>query len=105
MGKSSSRPGNYFTAAARQAALEARAARRTKPDRFGLLEVFVVKADDRTFTWEIRRFGGLLLQREAECFTSQALARADGQLALAVLCADPDLPTFARQRRLGDQAE
>ena len=105
MEKSSSRPGNYFTAAARQAAQDARAAKRAEPDRFGAPQVFIVKAGDRAFSWELRRFGGLLLQRGAKSFASQALARADGELALAVLCADPDLPTFARQRRLGDPAE
>lgn len=99
------RPRPHFTSAARQAALEARAARRAEPDRFGLPEVFVVKADERTFTWEIRRFGGLLLQRGAESFANQAMARADGEVALAVLCVSPDLPTFARQRKSSDQDE
>ncbi len=61
-----------------------------------MLEVFVVKAGDRAFTGELRRFGGLLLQRGTESFTSQILARADGELALGVLCAAPDLPAFQR---------
>ena len=105
MTETPSQPGRHFTEAARQAARSARAAKHAEPDRFGVPEVFVVKAGDRAFTWELRRFGGLLLQRGAESFTSQTLARADGELALSVLCAAPDLPAFQRQRRSSDQAD
>lgn len=105
MTNTTSRPGRSFTSAARQAALEARAAKRAEPALFGIPQVFVVKAGDRAFTWELRRFGGLLLQRGAESFAAQATARADGEVALAVLCAAPDLLALKRQRRLSDQAD
>lgn len=82
---------------ARLAALAARAAKRAEPDTFGLPELFVVKAGDHAFTWELRRFGGVVLQRGAEAFPDQSLARADGEAALAELRASPDLPTFTRQ--------
>ncbi len=71
MAETSPQPRRYFTEAAREAARSARAAKREEPDDFGTPEVFVVKAGDRTFTWEIRRFGGLLIQRGAEFFASQ----------------------------------
>lgn len=70
-----------------------------EPDTFGLPEVFIVKADDRAFTWELRRFGGVVLERGVETFPSGELARAGGEAALAALCALPDLPTFKRGRR------
>ena len=105
MTETPSRPGRHFTEAARQAGQSAIAARRVEADRFGVPEVFIVKAGDRTFTWEIRRFGGLLLQRGGEPFNSQPLARVDGEKALAALCSAPDLPTFQRQRRPNDQAD
>lgn len=88
-----------FTEKARLAALAARAAKRAEPDTFGLPELFVVKAEGKAFTWELRRFGGVVLQHGAESFPNQALARADGEAALAKLCASPDLPTFKRGRQ------
>ena len=93
-----------FTSAALEAAAKARAAKRETPDRFGVPELFIVKADDHAFTWELRRFGGLLLQRGSDSFASQALARAGGEMALAALCAMPDQPTFKRglRRKEGD---
>ncbi|RYC28875.1 hypothetical protein D3273_26950 [Lichenibacterium minor] len=81
------------------AALAARAAKRAEPDTFGLPELFVVKAGDQRFTWELRRFGGVVLQRGAEPFPNQALARAAGEAALAALRASSDLPTFKRGRQ------
>ena len=88
-----------FTSAALEAAAKARAAKRETPDTFGQPEMFVVKAGDHAFTWELRRFGGVVLQRGAEAFASQVLARAAGEVALAMLSASPDLPTFKRALR------
>ncbi|WP_237477098.1 hypothetical protein [Lichenibacterium dinghuense] len=94
------KPRRYFTEAARIAAQAARAAKAASaPDTFGLPELFIISAGAQTYTWELRRFGGLVLQRGAEPFPSQALARADGEAALAALCASPDLPTFKRSLR------
>ncbi|WP_237482569.1 hypothetical protein [Lichenibacterium dinghuense] len=89
----------YFTEAARIAAAAARKVKQEAPDAFGKPELFIVKAGTHAFTWELRRFGGVVLQRGPEAFPSQTLARADGMLALAALCASPDLPTFKRELR------
>lgn len=95
---SSDKPkGRVFTEAARMAALAARQAKREQPDRFGLPELFIVSAGAHAFTWELRRFGGVVLQRGSETFASLMLARTDGEAALAALGAEPDLPTFKRQ--------
>ena len=94
-----SKPGHPFTDAAREAATAARKAKAALPDTFGLPEMFVVKAGDQSFTWELRRFGGVLLERGASAFASQALARVDGEAALAILSASPGLPTFRRTLR------
>ncbi len=85
---SSDTPRRHFTEVARMAALAARRAKRAEPDTFGLPELFIVKAGDHSFTWELRRSGGVVLQRGAEAFPSQALARANGEIALAALRAD-----------------
>lgn len=90
-------PKHHFTEAARIASAESRKAKREAPDTFGHPEMFIVKAGDQSFTWELRRFGGVLLQRGAEVFPSQALARNGGEAALKILCASPDLPTFKRE--------
>lgn len=87
-----------FTEAARKAAIIARKAKAEIPRHFGLPELFVVRVGGRTFTWELRQFGGVLLERGIEAFASQALARADGEAVLTALCASPDLPTFKRGR-------
>lgn len=87
----------HFTEAARIAAAAARAAKRAEPDTFGLPELFIVRAGEHDFTWELRRFGGVLLERGIEAFASEALARADGEAVLATLYASPDQPTFKRQ--------
>ena len=89
----------YFTEAARIAAAAARKAKQEAPDAFGLPELFVVKAGAHAFTWELRRFGGVVLQRGPEAFDSAAQAQADGEAALAALRASPDLPTFKRSLR------
>ncbi|WP_237481231.1 hypothetical protein [Lichenibacterium dinghuense] len=88
----------HFTDAARAAAAAARKAKREGPDRFGQPEMFVVKAGERAFTWELRRFGGVVLQRGPEGFRDTASARADGEAALTDMCASPNLPRFKRDR-------
>lgn len=91
-------PRRHFTDQARAAAAAARKAKRDGPDRFGQPEMFVVKAGERAFTWELRRFGGVVLQRGPEAFRDMASARADGEAALAALCSSADLPRFTRER-------
>ncbi len=97
---SSDKSRRYFTDAARMAAQAVKAAKRAEPDTFGHPELFIVSAGPHAFTWELRRFGGLVLQRGLEAFPSQTLARADGEEALAAIRASPDQPTFKRQTRL-----
>lgn len=90
---------SHFTVAARVAAAEARRVKREDPDIFGPPELFVVKAGAKAFTWELRRFGGVLLQRGSQSFPDQAATRASGEAALAALCTSSDLPTLKRQSR------
>ena len=91
--------GRRFTEAARLAAAEARRAKREGPDTFGVPELFILRDGNHGFTWELRRFGGLVLQHGSETFPDAAAARADGEAALAALLASADLPTFERAPR------
>lgn len=88
--------GRWFTDAARLAAAEARRTKRESADPFGTPELFIVREGGHSFTWELRRFGGLVLQRGSGTFPDAAAARADGEEALAALLASADLPTFKR---------
>lgn len=85
----------HSTEAARAASIAVRKAKAA--GTVGLPELFIVKAEDPTFTWELRRFGGVVLQRGAESFATVALARSAGEAALAALCATHSLPTTKRQ--------
>lgn len=96
---SNGKTGGRFTEAARIAAAAARRAKREGPDTFGLPELFVVKMGEHGFSWELRRFGGVLLQRGPEAYPSMDAARADGEIALSALCTSSDLPKFKRQGR------
>ncbi|HEX4768430.1 MAG TPA: hypothetical protein VH414_19345 [Lichenihabitans sp.] len=51
---------------------------------FDLPTVFVLRADGSAmdFTWEIRRFGGIILRRADESFPTSAAARQAGLAAL-----------------------
>lgn len=91
-------PKRDTAAAARAAAAEVREARRADPYAFGRPELFVVAAGHRAFAWELRRFGGVILERGLERYSDMVAARADGERALAALCAEPDLPQFTKQR-------
>lgn len=87
----------HFTEAARRASIIARAAKRAEPDRFGEPELYIMRAGDKAFTWELRRFGGVVLQRGEGTFATRAEAEAAGADALTALKRQPDLPTFKRQ--------
>ncbi len=93
------KPGRWFTEAARLAAAEARRLKRERPDDFGVPKLFIVRDGEHGFTWELRRFGGVALQRGPKTFPDATSARADGEEALAALLAAADLPTFTRQAR------
>lgn len=85
--------------AALEAARAAKAVKRAEPDTFGHPELFIVSAGAQTFTWELRRFGGVVLQRGAEAFPDASSARADGEAALAAIRALPGQQTFKRASR------
>ena len=79
--------GRHFTDAARAAAKEARRRKkeaRADPNR---PEIFVARAgpDSRLFVWEIRRFGGVLLDRGTAPYHDAAEARSAGRRALDAL--------------------
>ena len=82
----------HFTEAARTAAVAARAAKRASPSTFGHPELFVVRAPSgaMAFTWEIRRHGGVLLQKGLEGYASMVLAKAEGERAMTVLSELPE---------------
>ena len=63
-------------AEARQRAKEAPAARET-------VEVFVTRVSGGSYGWEIRQFGGVVLEKGAGSFATPAEAKADGARALA----------------------
>lgn len=89
----------HFTDAARAAAQAARRAKWAEPDRFGEPEMFVVRSDDKGFTWELRRFGGVVLERGAGAFGDVASAKDAGSEALTAFCQTPDVPKFVREIR------
>ena len=86
-----------FTAAARAAAAKARAAKRALPERFGAPELFIVRSGGKAFTWELRRFGGMLLKRADVEFADRPAAETAGQEAPDLLIKAGDLPSFERQ--------
>ena len=80
-----------FTDAARQAAVEARRLKRDLKIDPNRPEIFVVRGvqDARLFTWEIRRYGGVLLQDSDARFTTVLGAESAGQQALSVFVGEP----------------
>ena len=87
----------HFTEAALRAANAARAAKRAEADHFGEPELYITRADDKAFTWELRRFGGVVLHRGEKPFATRAEAEAVGAAALSAMSRHPDLPKFKRQ--------
>ena len=83
----------HFTEAARAAAIKARAAKWAESDCFGKPDLFVVRAPsgDMSFTWEIRRYGGIVVSKGRDSYPMMALAKAAGLHALANLLQDPNL--------------
>lgn len=75
-----------FSPEARRAAIEARQRRFVARDPSGAPQIFVVRlAGPQWFGWEIRKFGGLVVNRSEACFETQMLAREAGERALAEL--------------------
>ena len=93
-----------FTEAARAAAMAARAAKRAAPDLFGEPELFITRSGKKGFTWELRRFGGVLLTRGEISYANQPAAEAAGREALSNLRETIHLPSFERQGRPSHKA-
>lgn len=55
--------------------------------------------DAKAFAWELRRFGGIVLQRSGEAFPDAASAREAGGRALKALFV-PGLQMFRKERLL-----
>lgn len=77
-------PGRHFTDAARAAGLEARRRKAKPPALKGVPEVFAVHLPSaaKTFSWEIRRFGSLVLERGIDRFATVGEARVAGEAAM-----------------------
>lgn len=75
----------YFTEAARLAAAAKRRETALYPRDIMTPEVFVVRVTptSNTFTWELRRFGGVVLRRGEDGLPSIRQAYNAGTLALA----------------------
>ena len=73
-----------FTDAARAAALEARRRKREQALPRGIPEVFVVRgpAVGLGYGWEIRRFGGMVLDSSSTNYSTMQGARSAGHSAL-----------------------
>ena len=76
--------GRHFTEAARRAAALARQARREAPRTFGAPELFVVrsKPEATDYSWEIRKFGGVLVSAGRDSYPTPSQAMAAGQRAI-----------------------
>ena len=75
------RQGPRFTEAARAAAAQKRRERAAlKAETKGDLEVFVLRSElaPGQYGWEIRQFGGVVVDRSGRSFPSSMQARADG---------------------------
>lgn len=74
----------HFTDRARAALAEARRRARENPVLKATIGVFVTRVSDgRFFGWEIRQFGGIVLEKGPGTFATSAEAQADGERALA----------------------
>ena len=69
--------GPYFTPAARLAATAARKRRFEDRGPLDQPQIFVVRSapEESRYRWEIRKFGGILLERSLDVYDSQAAAR------------------------------
>ncbi|MBE7204105.1 MAG: hypothetical protein INR70_40800 [Parafilimonas terrae] len=77
----------FFSQAAREAAKAARQRKREQLEAFDRLSVFVTRDpdDDHTFRWEIRKFGGVLIERSLDTFATDRDARDAGKRTLGPL--------------------
>ena len=79
----------HFSDAARAAALEARRENAVSKESLTTPALYVVRQSpqDQLFGWEIRRFGGVILNRSKTGYPTQVLARSAGEeTLLALMC-------------------
>ena len=83
-GEPKGRPGRHFTERARAALAELRRHARENPVVRETVGVFVTRiTGGNLFGWEIRQFGGVVLDRGEGSFATPAAAHAAGERALA----------------------
>ena len=83
-GPSEKEVGRRITKKARMALAEVRERAKEVPAPRETVEVFVTRIPGGTlYGWEIRQFGGVLLERAQGSFATPAEAQADGGRALA----------------------
>ena len=83
-GPSEKEIGRRFTKKARMALAEARQRAKEAPAPQETVEVFVTRIPGGTlYGWEIRQYGGVVLEKGPGSFTTSAEAQADGRRALA----------------------
>jgi hypothetical protein len=83
-GRSEKEVGRRITEKAREARAEALRRARENPVPKETIEVFVTRiSDGNLYGWEIRQFGGIVLERAQKSFATHAEAQADGTRALA----------------------
>ena len=76
--------GRHFTKKAREALAEARRRARENPVVRETVEVFLTRVPGgKLYGWEIRQFGGVVIEKGQESFATSAEAQADGGRALA----------------------
>jgi hypothetical protein len=82
-GPSEKEIGRQTTNKARAALAEARQRAKDSPSDKKALKVFVTRVSGVSYGWEIRQFGGILLEKGLGSFATAAEAQADGGRVLA----------------------
>ena len=83
-GPSEKKIGRHIAKEARAALAEARQRARENPVAPETAKVFVTRVPDGTlYGWEIRQYGGIVLEKGLGSFATPAEAQADGAHALA----------------------
>ena len=81
---SSEKEGRCRSKKARTALAEARQRAKEAPALRETLKVFVIRSPGgKLYGWEIRQFGGVVIEKGQESFATSAEAQADGARALA----------------------
>lgn len=89
----------HFTEAARAAAMASRLRKQQIAAPLDAPEVFIVRSTSASgpYAWEIRRFGGLVLDRSSGGFLDPGEARRAGERVLTSIGAAPSAPPLDRE--------